>query len=93
LRKCGIAHAGKGKGPRAHDLRHSFCVRTLKQLVDQGADIYCALPILATYVGHASAKATQGYVRLTVDIYPELIEKVSQECAYILPEVIEDETD
>ncbi|GAX89813.1 tyrosine-type recombinase/integrase [Effusibacillus lacus] len=93
LRKCGIAHAGKGKGPRAHDLRHSFCVRTLKQLVDQGADIYYALPILATYVGHASVKATQGYVRLTVDMYPELMEKVSQECAYILPEVMVNETD
>jgi integrase/recombinase XerD len=93
LRKCGIAHAGKGKGPRAHDLRHSFCVRTLKQLVDQGVDIYCALPILATYVGHASVKATQGYVRLTVDMFPELIEKISQECAYILPEVMGNETD
>lgn len=93
LRKCGIAHAGKGKGPRVHDLRHSFCVRTLKQLVNQGADNYCALPILATYVGHASVKATQGYVRLTVDMHPELIEKISQECAYILLEVMGDETD
>lgn len=93
LNKCGIAHGGRGKGPRAHDLRHSFCVRTLKQLVDQGADIYCALPVLATYVGHASVKATQGYVRLTMDLFPELIEKVSRECAHILPEVMEFEAD
>jgi hypothetical protein len=68
-------------------------VRTLKQLVDQGADIYCALPVLATYVGHASVKATQGYVRLTIDLFPELIEKVSRECAHILPEVMGFEAD
>jgi len=93
LRECGIPHQGKGKGPRAHDLRHSFCVRSLKEMVDEGTDVYCALPILATYVGHASVNATQGYVRLTVDMYPELIEKISKQCAYVIPEVMLDETD
>lgn len=88
LRECGIPHQGKGKGPRAHDLRHSFCVHSLKEMVDEGMDVYCALPILATYVGHASVHATQGYVRLTVDMYPELIEKISEQCACVIPEVM-----
>lgn len=93
LRESGIPHRGRGKGPRAHDLRHSFCVRSLKARVDDGMDVYCALPILATYVGHASVKATQGYVRLTVDMYPELIEKISKQCAYVIPEVMLNEAD
>jgi integrase/recombinase XerD len=91
--KAEISHGGKGKGPRLHDLRHTFCVHTLARLVQKGIDLYVALPILSVYIGHDSVGATQRYVRLTAEIYPELIEKVSQTCAYVLPEVPTDETD
>lgn len=93
LWKAGISHGGKGKGPRLHDLRHVFCVHTLAKQVKAGVDLYVALPILSTYVGHKSVTATQRYVRLTAEAYPELIEKVSKTCAYVLPEVTKDETD
>lgn len=92
LWKAGISHGGKGKGPRLHDLRHVFCVHSLAKQVKDGVDLYVALPILSTYVGHSSVVATQHYVRLTAEAYPELIEKVSSTCAYALPEVTEDET-
>lgn len=92
LWKAGISHGGKGKGPRLHDLRHVFCVHTLAKQVKDGVDLYVALPILSAYVGHNSVGATQRYVRLTAEAYPELIEKVSRTCAYIFPEVTEDET-
>ncbi len=93
LWKAGISHGGKGKGPRLHDLRPVFCVHTLAKQVKDGVDLYVALPILSAYVGHNSVGATQRYVRLTAEAYPELIEKVSRTCAYVLPEVTEDETD
>ena len=93
LWKAGISHGGKGKGPRLHDLRHVFCVHTLAKQVKDGVDLYVALPILSVYVGHSSVSSTQRYVRLTAEAYPELIEKVSSTCAYVLPEVTEDETD
>lgn len=93
LWKAGISHGGKGKGPRLHDLRHVFCVHTLEKQVKEGVDLYVALPILSTYVGHSSIIATQRYVRLTAEAYPELIEKVSKTCAYVLPEVTTNETD
>jgi integrase/recombinase XerD len=93
LWKAGISHGGKGKGPRLHDLRHVFCVHTLAKQVKNGVDLYVALPILSAYVGHNSVGATQRYVRLTAEVYPELIEKVSRTCAYVFPEVAEDETD
>jgi integrase/recombinase XerD len=91
LWKAGISHGGKGKGPRLHDLRHVFCVHTLAKQVKDGVDLYVALPILSVYIGHSSVGATQRYVRLTAEAYPELIEKISQTCAYIFPEVIKDE--
>ena len=93
LWKAGISHGGKGKGPRLHDLRHAFCVHSLAKQVKAGVDLYVALPILSTYVGHSSVAATQRYVRLTAEAYPELIEKVSSTCAHVFPEVTEDETD
>jgi integrase/recombinase XerD len=91
LWKAEISHGGKGKGPRLHDLRHVFCVHTLAKQVKDGVDLYVALPILSTYIGHDSVGATQRYVRLTAEAYPELIEKVSRTCDYVFPEVTEDE--
>lgn len=86
-----ISHGGKGKGPRLHDLRHTFCVHSLAKQVNDGVDLYVALPILSVYIGHSSVGATQRYLRLTAEAYPELIDKVSRTCSYIFPEVSRDE--
>ena len=93
LWKATISHGGKGKGPRLHDLRHIFSVHTLAKQVKDGVDLYVTLPILSVYVGHNNVGATQRYLRLTAEAYPELIEKVSRTCAYVITEVNEDETD
>jgi integrase/recombinase XerD len=83
----GVSHGGRGRGPRLHDLRHSFAVHALKNLADKGVDLYCSLPILSTYLGHRSVDATNDYVRLTQEMYPELVSKASAMCAYVIPEV------
>jgi len=53
FRKClylaGISHGGRGKGPRLHDLRHTFAVHVLNKWVADGLDVYVCLPILQTY--------------------------------------------
>ena len=87
LWKARISHGGKGKGPRLHDLRHTFCVHSLEQQVKSGTDIYIALPILSTYIGHSSVNATQRYVRLTTEAFPEILQKVSKTCSFVFPEV------
>lgn len=89
LWKAGISYGGRGKGPRLHDVRHTFCVHTLAKQVKEGIDLYCALPVLSAYLGHASIAATQHYLRLTIEAYPELMEKISKTCAYIFPEVLQ----
>jgi len=87
LWKSGISHGGKGRGPRMHDFRHTFAVHSLNQMVQHGVDLYCALPILSTYLGHASIGATEQYLRLAEEAYPGIIDTISQTCAYIFPEV------
>jgi len=87
LWKAGISHGGKGIGPRVHDLRHSFSVHSLISMSHSGLDLYYSLPILSNYLGHQSLEATDKYVRLTSEMYPELIKEVSRLCAYVFPEV------
>ena len=82
---AGISHGGRGSGPRVHDFRHTFSVYSLKSMADKGMDIYCALPILSTYLGHASVTATGQYVRLTQDMFPEIVAKTSAITAFVIP--------
>ncbi len=83
----GIPYGGKGKGPRLHDLRHVFCCHTLKEMHDKGIDMYCALPVLSTYLGHSSITSTEKYLRLTAELYPEIIEQIRDTTSYVYPEV------
>ena len=85
LWSAGISHGGPSKGPRLHDFRHTFSVCSLKAMAAKGMDMYCALPILSTYLGHSSVSATSQYVRLTQDMFPEIVEKASAIAAYVMP--------
>jgi integrase len=65
LLRCGIAHAGRGKGPRIHDYRHLFAVHALRRWYQSGEDLDAKLPLLATYLGHQHLSGTQRYLHLT----------------------------
>ncbi|MCL6445472.1 MAG: tyrosine-type recombinase/integrase [Alicyclobacillus sp.] len=93
LWNSGISHGGKGQGPRLHDLRHTFAVHTLKSAVERGTYVYCILPILSTFLGHASVTATEQYVRLTVDAFPDVRAALERYCAHVIPQVPENEAD
>ncbi len=84
---AGIPHHGKGQGPRVHDLRHSFAVHTMKAAIDRQVDIHAMLPILSTYLGHASVAATEQYIRLTADAFPELRRTLDVATGWVIPEV------
>lgn len=93
LLECGISHGGRGKGPRLHDLRHTFSVHSIAQMTSNGMDLYVALPILATYLGHSKISTTNQYVRLTAEFYPEIIKNMENTCGFVFPtiEVANDE--
>ena len=56
-------------------------------MINQGLDIYVSLPYLSVYLGHKSITATEQYVRLTADAYPELAEIISKYTGRVIPEV------
>jgi len=91
LWKAGISHTGKG--PRLHDFRHTFAVHCLKKWVLSGQDLTNCLLYLATYLGHEDMRGTQHYLRLTADLYPDIVQKVEISCAWMIPEVNTDEAD
>ncbi len=85
LWKVRISHSGKG--PRLHDIRHSFSVHCLKKWVLNGKDLTNLLPYLSAYLGHVDLRGTQHYLRLTADLYPEIIASVEQNFSFLIPEV------
>ena len=87
LKEAGIKHRGDLVGPRIHDLRHSFCVKSMSNLSEEGKDLYYILPVLSTYIGHQSLAATDEYVRMTSEMYPDLLNKTDSICSYIYPEL------
>jgi integrase/recombinase XerD len=73
-------------GPRVHDLRHTFAVSCLKKWVLSGTELMNVLPYLAAYMGHTDFRATQYYLRLTADLYPDLISRTEAEFGYVIPD-------
>jgi len=63
-----------GRGPRIHDLRHSFAVRTLMGWYRTGKDPAREMIKLSTWLGHASPANTYWYI----EAVPELLELASR---------------
>jgi integrase len=87
LQQACIPHAGRGNGPRIHDLRHTFCCHTLQQSVANGQDMNAFLPILSEYLGHESLTATSQYLKMTAEVYPDILKSVEGLCSRAIPEV------
>lgn len=85
LFQCGIPHAGRGKGPRVHDLRHTFAVHRLIQWYEEGADLNAKLPLLVTYLGHQDFTGTQKYLHLTAELFPNLTERMNKQYGGVIP--------
>jgi integrase len=64
LDDANIARRDGGRYQRLHDLRHTFCVRTLESMVAKGFDLYTSFALLVTYLGHKSITETEYYLRL-----------------------------
>jgi integrase len=87
LWQAGIPHRGRGYGPRLHDLRHTYAVRLINKWVLNGKNLTTCLPYLAIYMGHSGLKASEHYLRLTTQMFPELLSKVNHYYSWVIPEV------
>ena len=52
IRRAGLKPAQGQRGPRVHDLRHTFVAHRMMQWYRDGVDPQTRLPHLATYLGH-----------------------------------------
>jgi integrase/recombinase XerD len=69
IRPIGLEGAGERTRPRAHDLRHSFAVRTLIGWYQAGENVDAKRPLLSTYLGHVDPASTYWYLQAS----PELL--------------------
>lgn len=63
-----------GRGPRIHDLRHTFAARTMVSWYRSGKDPAKEMITLSTYLGHSNPAHTYWYI----EAVPELLELAAQ---------------
>lgn len=59
------------RGPRLHDLRHSFAVSTILRWYRAGEDVERLLPTLTTYLGHSKVRDTYWYLSACPELMGE----------------------
>ena len=68
-----------GHGPRLHDLRHRFAVRTLIEWYRTGLDVEREIPKLATYLGHVHVNDTYWYLEAVPELLQLATERLMQQ--------------
>jgi len=71
-----------GHGPRVHDLRHRFAVRTLIYWYRTGLDVEREIPKLATYLGHVHVNDTYWYLEAVPELLQLATDRVQGEEAH-----------
>ncbi|MDN5933462.1 MAG: tyrosine-type recombinase/integrase [Pseudonocardia sp.] len=82
--EAGVTTAS-GRAPRAHDLRHSYAVACLAKMQTDGVDVYAALPLLATYMGHADIVSAEYYLRLDPSAWAGIEQAMADTYAGLFP--------
>jgi integrase len=69
-----------GRGPRIHDLRHTFAVRTIMDWYRRGLEPDREMLKLSTYLGHSKPELTYWYI----EAIPELLHLASERAEWNL---------
>lgn len=75
-RQIGLREANASHGPRLHDFRHTFAVRTLENWYRQGQDPERLLPILSTHLGHVSISDTYWYLENNPNLMQQAVRRL-----------------
>jgi integrase/recombinase XerD len=68
-----------GHGPRIHDLRHTFAVKTLIRWYREGKDVERELPKLSTYLGHNKPSHTYWYLTAVPELMQYAVARINNE--------------
>ena len=67
--RIGFRKPTESHGPRIHDFRHRFAVKTIIKWYQEGVNVENLIPLLSTYLGHTKPSDTYWYLSSV----PELI--------------------
>src|SRR6266567_9383488 len=67
--RIGLRKVGNRRGPRVHDLRHRFAIKTMLRWYRTHTNVDVHLPELSTYLGHCHVNDTYWYLSAV----PELL--------------------
>ena len=70
-----------------HSFRHTFAVDRLNAWVREGKDINAMYVYLSEYMGHMNYRATDYYLQLISEFYPDMEDMLSSMNRAVLPEV------
>lgn len=79
-RQVGLRSSPGTRGPRIHDLRHTFAVRSLEACPGSGSSVGRHVRALSTYLGHTHVADTCWYLHTT----PQLMRSVADACERFL---------
>jgi integrase len=77
-RQIGLRGASASHGPRLHDFRHSFAVKTLLHWYRSGLEIEPRLPILSTYLGHVRVSNTYWYLNAVPELMGQAVHRLER---------------
>lgn len=91
LEQAGISHLGRGKGPRVHDFRHTYCVNLLRKWIREKRNLLAWMPYMQTMLGHSGFEETAYYLRLTSREFPEVRNQIETKFPNIIKDPDDDE--
>jgi len=61
-KNIGLRHKDDSFGPRIHDFRHTYVIKSVINCYKSNADVHQLMPLLATYLGHKKPSDTYWYL-------------------------------
>jgi integrase/recombinase XerD len=77
-KKINLRHKGDSYGPRIHDFRHTFAIKSLINSYKASADVNQIIPLLATYLGHKKPSDTYWYLTNVPELMALAADKLEQ---------------
>lgn len=73
---AGLDGREQRRRPRAHDLRHSFAIKTLMGWHRDGVDVDARMPVLSRLLGHVNPASTYWYLQAVPELLAIVAERV-----------------
>jgi len=87
-----MRYAGIDRGTETHtrkaclyNFRHTFAIRSFRQLEQNGIHLDDVIPYLSIYMGHVGLKETEKYLKFSADTFPEEIDKFDHFTESVMP--------